>query len=193
MMFKSIETLPIWHFIKINETNDLKYLNRHSDIDSYIDSTPNSKAAIVYEKIEAQYHEATKHRRSNQDILDVFVEIAELKITFESIQQLTFLMQLGDESSIYKINDYGYNFNAKTCADADRIRRQSKNIITKIAILESELTKMIPKKSAALSFEKIVDIIEDFKKRPIDAFTISVKKWIVIEDSYLKSIEKLNH
>lgn len=187
-LYKSIETLPIFNYNKIKSEGDLRFLNKSIDYDFIDDIEITDEHAKVWDDIQKQYEIATSHRVNNNELLEIIREIAELRMTYEIIQQLTFLVAIGDEASMYKLSEYGYHINHKN--DAEKIKKKAKNLITKANILELKLVETTDTKSVNASFEDLIVNLEEFLKREINVFTTTVKKFIAIEDMCLRSVEK---
>jgi len=65
--YRGLDTLPLWNFLKINETGDLKYLYK-ADRDDYYDITVNEDLKGIWEGIQDEY---SRHDRPTQNALSI--------------------------------------------------------------------------------------------------------------------------
>ena len=181
---RSINTLSIFAYNQIAETHDFGYL--------IIDRTQKTDRNILpgaWSEIVSQYADATSHRESIQEILDLQKAILEISINYNNIKTLIFCCRkCFDSDVIDELNSYGFDINSKK--DLLIVERSIKTMLTQRREYEFELSQKLIKPTNNVSFEQTVDRICDYKKRTINTRETTVKEWIAIEDNYIKDMKK---
>ncbi len=188
--FKSIDTLPIWNYTKIIESEDLRYLVRSEEYD--FEFTESDIELSIWETISKQYVEATSHRVTNKRFSMLNRNILELTIKRDIIENLCFILSIEFENEKAKeiLANLGYKPNS--VEDLEGIFKRSRNMNTLIREKQAQLENEFGKAPINTSFEAIIDRISDYKHRELDPRKISVKRWIAIEDNYIEQINKQN-
>lgn len=181
---RSINTLSIFAYNQIAETHDFGYL--------IIDRTQKTDRNILpgaWSEIVSQYADATSHRDSIQQVLDLQKAILEITINYNNIKTLVFCCRKCFESDVIsELNDYGFDVNSKK--DLLIVERSIKTMLTQRREYEFELSQLLIKPTSNISFEQTVDRISDYKKRTINTRDTTVKEWIAIEDNYIRDLKK---
>lgn len=187
--YKSIDTLPIWNYSKIIETDNLIYLIRSDEYDFEFVKT---EEEAIWDKISKQYIEATSHRTENKRFSMLNRNILELTIKKDVVENLCFILSIDFENAKAKelLSNLGYK--AKTKDDLEAILKRNKNLNTLIREKQLQIENEFGKQPLNTSFEAVVDRISDAKHRELDPRKITVKRWIAIEDNYVEQIRKQN-
>lgn len=187
--YKSIDTLPIWNYSKIIETDNLIYLIRSDEYD--FDFVKTEEEAI-WDKISKQYIEATSHRTENKRFSMLNRNILELTIKKDVVENLCFILSIDFENAKAKELLFNLGYKAKTKDDLEAILKRNKNLNTLIREKQLQIENEFGKQPLNTSFEAVVDRISDAKHRELDPRKITVKRWIAIEDNYVEQIRKQN-
>ena len=180
----SISTLSIFAYNQISETHDYTHLIIDRKAKTKKDGLPE-----IWEAIVAQYLDATSHRESTQDILDLQRAILDITITYNNIKTLIFCCNKSFEQYVIdELNSYGYEVKSKK--DLKGVERSCKGMLTQKREYDFELAQRLLKQGETTTFEKIMDRICDHKGLRINPRETTVKEWIAIEDNFLDDIKK---
>jgi hypothetical protein len=176
-LHKSIDTLSIWAYNRIVDTNDTGYL--------YTPQKDGDDLSKVYwTKIINEYIAATSHREENKDVYAMQHHLFELAIEYNSVRAMVFVMQIQPNAdAAQRLEQLGY--------DADDLKgtlAASSNLLTQRREVEMELAGRLIGKKQNGTFEHVLDKISQHQKIRLNPREITVKEWIAIEDNYLKDM-----
>jgi len=192
---KSIETLPIANYTKIEKTNNLSYLYDCSFLEC------ETKQAIpemlnVWQSITDDYNEIVSKRPTNNALLDKHYEVGRLNSEMLKIKIICRQLVMGDLQDTYfqHLLDVGYDIdrNGNIEQQAIEINRRADNYITEITSLQQEI-RMLSGDGKEVSLEEMVSAIHRQMNITIDIYRTSVKQWLVYENEFLNIISKKRH
>jgi hypothetical protein len=179
-IYKSIDTLPIWNYDKINETNDLKYLQKDwEDIIS-------TGLLEVWEAIKIEVNKFNNNGSySVHDLAAVRILNNRAKLT--ALQNsLVLLCKIEHKETIeYVISQYPrFEY---TLEGITYLKNQIEGFKQKCSLDEAKYdSKYRKEKSEPVSLYKTIEVLEDWKKRSIDPMTLTVKSYL----QYCKSFQE---
>ena len=175
------ETLSIWSFHKVMETQDLTYILK----DRYAKNIPDLND--TWEKIVEEYQELTSN--ANDMILwRLRLQIGKLNLRLQKVSigcKIYFHYPISKETEkdiLKNLNIEGVSPKGKTIKELDRINRQLNAMKTKIALKELELKQLTPENDKTQDiYEQIYLIgkITDAKYK-LDPKETSVKEFVIL-------------
>ena len=182
------ETLSIWSFYKVMETQDLTYLLKDKHTENTLDLTE------TWDNIIEEYQELTNS--ANDMILwRLRLEIGKLSLR---LQRVTIGCQIYFHSSISKdvekeiidnLKSDNVLLKCRSIEELDRINRQLQSMKTKIRLKELELDQLTPKNDETQDiYEQIYLIgkITDAKYK-LDPKEASVKEFVILSKHATKN------
>ena len=175
------ESLSIWAFYKVMETQDLTYLLKDKEVDTDIDLPE------IWDKIVEEYQALTN---SSSDLIlwRLRVEIAKLEVRLQRVTigcKMYFHFDLNKESEreiIDNLKTDNVFLKGRSVVELDRINSQLQSMANKIKIKELELDQMTPEKAMVQDiYEQIYLIgkITDVKYK-LDPKETSVKEFTIL-------------
>jgi hypothetical protein len=197
-LYNSIDTIPVYNFFKIYETNDLRYLAKISDIQDikYINV---EKCKLLWDKLQEDYLTLVKDN-SFQYFRLLQYDVMLMRLKFNILKLVSDVIVVKDLDPMLvnylKLNGIKYINNRET--DSKEIRKKLQQLHLKILIKENELKALNENEnenSQDNDIYKIISALEDWKKFNIDITTLSLKKFVVYcqeFEEYCKNIKKAN-
>jgi len=185
----SIDTLNIFRFNKINETNNLAYLIKSDDPDWIPDKQP-ELLKTVWDHITNQYHAEIERTRPRNVKLDTIKQVSKMQIDKYIIRAALLCYSLEpDKDSMLTLSKYGYFMDkskGKTYHDrvvqCQEVNRRLATIDAKIKILSRDIEELKTDEKEIITFDEIVLIASKRNGIRIDPMTTSVRQWIAIEN-----------
>jgi len=179
--YTDCETLSIWSFYKVMETQDLTYLLK----DRYIENPPD--LAETWDSIIEEYQELTN---STNDMMlwRLRLEIGKLSLRLQRVTigcKIYFHSAVSEETQVEvlkNLNSDGVYPKSRTVEELDRINKQLHSMKTKIGLKELELKQLTPNNDEAQDiYEQIYLIgkITDAKYK-LDPKETSVKEFTIL-------------
>lgn len=193
-LYTSCETLPLYNWIKLLVTSDLKYL--------YV-SRPmfyhnHSKAAEVWENIFNEYTELTNDEKTNQ-VLSLIKGITvinnKLEIVQSAINLLAIARPLSDyQATIKLLKDFGFNyrFNDQTISDdLKRTASSAKRMIIQRKQMESDYEKVNSgtEKATEKDYYNMLTQLSKFLGFHVDAKKTNVLQYISYVEQFNNSLK----
>lgn len=191
-IYKSCDTLPIYFFYKIINTDNYKFLVKDYSIDNEIKITEEqeSELYLIFKKIIYEYSELTSSRRIKLRY-EKEIKIVEMEYEYDyCINAIQLYKKYGFFEVLVLLNDYGHNITG------------DKDIFKQLEVVNNKLKGLVNRiKIAKISFErkynkdkeKINDKNFNFKLEKeaaqlqinldtsfIDTKKTSVSRWIVL-------------
>jgi len=177
IIYKSIDYLPIYNYIKITEGN-LKYLYK---LDNYeIDIEITEELTDTLELIEQQVEKATNSNNS-QLIRLKLLRILRIKKIKQTLENCTFLLAIKNDDEVIDIlKSLNYSFNKDNRQkEIERLVGEAKNLQQTIDDIEGNIIEKDLSKVEEFNLFKMISIIENFKQISIDVHTLPTAKYIV--------------
>jgi len=184
--YKSIDFITLFCYNKVDTTGDLRYLFKLEDYEELPDIDTAYLSSVWDDmKLEKQELELKLSRR-NKNLFTDQVYIFNMQKKLMRIHALVALLGLEEyyknEHYINELSKEGYrlNPNKNYFDELVRVKKQSMNIQTKIAIKHSEMMSKLGtnKDNEEVSIYKTIESIEDYTKKDIDIHKITMRKWI---------------
>lgn len=189
MYHKSIKTLPIYNFYEILNTGSLDHL--------YKDEIGDEDLESVWDKIYNEYCEVAEVDNRN---FKQKAKVNTLKVKFVRVELLLKLCK-DDFIEVRKeakdaLKDFNFIFRTDQPFDKEyaRLQGQLRSLNTKISIEEAKLPKEDKKEAKEIkkklnAMKESIVLMDFFPKTDLDIYTISVEKWIAL-NNHAKEISK---
>jgi len=190
--YKSIETLKIFHFMKVISTSDVRFIIKDVDVDNLpeCDEWQLSKLNEIFDTILKQYIDETGKRDIESNIFKLQRQAESLKSKYELIKMYCFILHnlTFDQDAIDELALLGYQINpANYKEDADKAKKKAGKLLTEANIKIKEAEVMKPKtEQSKQSLEEVAFAMEVKTGVRQDTKQLTVKDWIIRENNFLK-------
>lgn len=194
--YKSLESVYMYNYYKVEETGDLRYLYKLDDYDDLPElETEHLKEVWESMQMEAQQIAVDNNPRL-RNIFELQAKIVRKKADFDLIQIL--LPRLWDSKNdefVQALSDLGYRINPKRDyhMEIKRISKQSQNLKTKIKQWEDEYNELTKSDGKTVSIHTEINNIERYLNSigSIDIRKTTMIKWLTLKHQVnIESIKK---
>jgi hypothetical protein len=194
-VYKSIDTLPMWNYIKVVETGELRYLYV---LDYYDELPPQNVDESIWEGICFQYFDTMDSQKSKAYLIS-YTNILALRKEISVLNDIAFILCYKQSAEIIAIaetimNKYGvFKFDVlQPYESIFKIEGFSKSLATKYELKVKEFERKYSSKGAKIDFYDVIDALQRHNKIIIDVRAITVRQFIAMSVSMNKEIIKQN-
>ncbi len=202
-IYKSIDSLPVWNFAKVMDTNDLRYL---LILDYYDDLPEFNVEPIIWEQIILEFAEHSDPQRMKNYIRDLSALISKRRQYQLIIDSAYFLCFKKDEEIIRilenNIKQFDPIFEFKHTKESgideidyaksvDKAYEKGRSLLSSIELKSHEFnSRYANKENVKFDLYKNIDALQRFNKIIINPKEISVKQFIVMNQSMITDLKK---
>lgn len=199
-IYKSIDTLPLWNFAKVMESNDIRYL---FVLKHYDDLPEQNISKDIWDSIMIEYFEHIGGQKTKKYILELS-NLIKLRKKYTLITNATYVLcYKKDVELINIVTKYIHTFNTlfefkqdndkeyyQSIVEADRNANSLKDLIT-MKSMEFE-SKYKSKGNTKFDLYKVLTAFLKFYKVQIDPKTTTVREFIALQQEMVNEINAQN-